>query len=174
MIKTCALAAMLAIGGAAGTAQAQLFSEPYQFHRSGGFDGGPGMSVGYREAIIDEELTGNQPEFFLRDSFGNLLDVQEGPNGLAVVRSRGSTIFPGATAGRGGISLGLAIRIGSSSGGYGYIPDPAAAITSWTSMAAGLTPPPQRWILRGHQPAPIDAWVAQAAVLPPFPETAAQ
>jgi len=174
MIKTCALAAMLAIGGAAGAAQAQLFSEPYQFHRSGGFDGGPGMSVGYREAIIDEELTGNRPEFFLRDPFGNLLDVQEGPNGLAVVRSRGSTIFPGATAGGGGISLNLAIRLGSSSGGYGFIPDPAASINSWTAMAAGLPVPAQRWILRGHQPAPIDAWVAQAVALRPPAATAAQ
>jgi hypothetical protein len=173
MIKTCALAAMLAIGGAVGAAQAQLFTEPYQFHRSGGFDGGPGMSLGYRQAIIDEELTGSQPEFFVRDGFGNLLDVQEGPNGLAVVRERNS-IFPGATAGGGGISLGLAIRIGSSSGGYGFIPDPAHSIDSWTAMASGLPIPPQRWILRGHQPAPIDAWVAQAAALRHPAATAAQ
>lgn len=172
MVRTLALGMMLALGTAAGTARAQLFSEPYQFGR-GGSDG-PGMSIGYREAILDEQLTGAQPEYFVRDGFGRLLDVQEGPNGLAVVRERQSNIFPGATAGGGGISLGLAIRIGSSSGGYGWIPDPAASITSWTAMAAGLPVPPQRWILRGHQPAPIDAWVMQAAALPIPAEPAAQ
>jgi hypothetical protein len=172
MIKSLALGLALAIGGVAGSAQAQLFSEPYQFGRGGGH--GPGMSIGYREAILDEQLTGNRPEFFVRDGFGQLLDVERGPEGLAVVRSRPSTIYPGATAGGGGISLGLAIRIGSTSGGYGFIPDPAASINSWTAMAAGLPVPPQRWILRGHQPAPIDAWIAQAAALRAPAEPAAQ
>ena len=164
MIKICVVGLMLAVSGTVTAAHAQLFNEPYQFGRGG--DGGPGMSFGYREAIIDEELTGAQPEFFLRGPAGNLLDVQELDDGTAIVSTRGSTFLPGA-ASRGVRSLNLAARLGSSSGGgYGFIPDPAASITSWTAMASGLPVPPQRWILRGHQPAPIDAWVMQVAALP--------
>ncbi len=162
MIKTCALGIMLAVGAAVAPAQAQLFNEPYQFNRGG--SGGPGMSFGYREAIIDEHLTGSRPEFFVRGPAGNLLDVEDAGNGLAIVRTRGSTVLPGATV-RGGRSLGLSVHLGTSAGGTGFIPDPAASITTWTAMASGLPAPPQRWILRGHQPAPIDAWVMQAEAL---------
>lgn len=155
---------LLAFGGAVTSAHAQLFSEPFQFNNRG-FEGGVGMSPGYREAIIDEQLTGNRPENLLRAPDGSLLNVTRGPNGLAVVSTRSSTILAG-TANRGVRGFGSFARYGSDSPGFAMLPDPAHSITAWTAMASGLPAPPQRWILRGHQPSPIDAWVNQAANLP--------
>ncbi|MEZ5666508.1 MAG: hypothetical protein R3F55_03555 [Alphaproteobacteria bacterium] len=160
MLKVLVAGIALAAGALVAPAQAQLFNEPFNFSRGGG---SVGMSAGYREAIIDEQLTGNRPEFFLRDSSGALVDVQRGANGLAVVRSRTSTIL-----GAGGRSLrGWNYHALAETGsiGVGMIPNPAASIDAWTAMASGLPVPAQGWILRGHQPSPVNAWVQQAAVL---------
>lgn len=168
MVARLVVGFLLAFGCMVTSAQAQLFSEPFQFNNRG-FEGGVGMSPGYREAIVDEYLTGNTPDNLLRAADGSLLNVTEGPNGLAVVSTRSSTVLAGASS-RGVRGIGNLLRYGSDSPGFATLPDPAHSINAWTAMASGMPVPSQRWILRGHQPSPIDAWVSQVGYLPQVTE----
>jgi hypothetical protein len=152
----------------ASTASAQLQDEPYGF--SGG---GPGLSTAGKQAILTEELTGATPDNLLRRN-GVLLDVTEGPDGVAIVRTQRGAFVPTGSVfdrtaiagGRRGTSDGLDI-VESTTGFAVEITNggrTGATVSGWTaSVSHGLTPAP-RPPVRGDT---IDQWTRQAHTLPP-------
>lgn len=75
-------------------ADAQLLSNrPFAFKNRIG--GGVGMSIGGRQAILNEELFGATPDNLVRGPVGELLDVTEAGRGAAVVNVPGSSFIPG-------------------------------------------------------------------------------
>lgn len=131
--------AAMAVILAAAPAWAQLSTEPYSY-RSGG---GVGMSNAYRQAMMDQEITGSRPRNLLRGADGSLLVVEE-RNGQAVVSNRPSSyVFY-----QGGNLAG--VNIAGAGYGLGF----GSAIDGWTGTRLALTPP-------GVGRSPIDGWVAQ-------------
>lgn len=61
---------------------AQMSNAPFSFRNSPG--GEAGMSVGGRQAIINEKIMDLRPDNLLRAPGGELLDVQKGPGGSAI------------------------------------------------------------------------------------------
>jgi hypothetical protein len=147
-----------ALSGIAGDAAAQLISnKPFEFSRRGG--GGVGMSLGYRQAIIEEKLFNRRPENLLRDATGALLEVERGPSNQAFARQQASPFLPGASAGvarsggsfsvfGGGAGIGFSIGgvgIGAGIGlEYGLL-DSGGTLVSYSSPASS----------------PIDGWISQ-------------
>lgn len=77
-----------------GTAGAQMNNKPFSFRNSP--TGGPGMSQGGKQAIIDEKLFDITPENLQRGSDGTLVDVTEGPGKSVIVFQHGtSSSIPG-------------------------------------------------------------------------------
>lgn len=70
----------------AGSAQAQLSNKPFSFSSGGGPS--VGMSIGGRQAILNEQLTGATPRVLVRDGFGELVDVAPAPGGPAALARR--------------------------------------------------------------------------------------
>ncbi len=86
-------------------AEAQMNNRPYSFKGSSG--GGVGMSLGGRQAILNEEVFDATPDNLLRGPNGQLLDVIEGPGHSALPAFEGGGGFlPGyrGTSFRGGNS----------------------------------------------------------------------
>lgn len=71
----------------AGTASAQLSNQPFSFKNA---NGGLGMSVGGREAILNEKIQGIRPDNLVRAPNGELLEVQKGRDGSAFVSYPGT------------------------------------------------------------------------------------
>jgi hypothetical protein len=76
-----ALVAMALVALAPAPSHAQISNKPFSFSNSGGI----GMSNAGRQAIINQKINGTTPEVLLRDPAGNLLGLDKGPNGLAIV-----------------------------------------------------------------------------------------
>ncbi len=68
---------------------AQMSNQPFSFRNGGGV----GMSVGGREAIINDKILGSRPDNLVRGPGGELLDVQKGPGGVALVSYPGTGQF---------------------------------------------------------------------------------
>lgn len=75
---------------ASGTAHAQMSNKPFVFKNT---PGGIGMSVGGKQAIFNEKFFGEQPHNLVRDSSGNLLDIQNGPGRNVFVSYPGTDLF---------------------------------------------------------------------------------
>lgn len=69
-------------------AGAQMSNAPFSFHNNPG--GGVGMSVGGRQALINEKILGATPDNLVRGPSGELLDVQKGPGGSAITSHPGT------------------------------------------------------------------------------------
>jgi len=137
-------AAALAVALSAMPAWAQWNNQPYSFRAGGGV----GMSTAYRQAYIDQQISGNRPRNLLRGSDGSLLTVTE-HHGQAFV----STPQPNYVINRGGIAAGISIGLG----GVGIL----SPVDSWTGTVVSTLPAP------GTGRPPIDTWVAQLDGLRP-------
>lgn len=127
-------------------ALAQWNNEPYQFRNSGG---GGGFSPAYRQAMLNKELFGREPDNLVRGPDGRLLDVIERDQQAYLVDPEPNFYVPAQRfSSTGGISLFL-----SAGGG-------AATIGGWTSMLDGPGLPNA-----AGRPAtaasPIDSWINQ-------------
>lgn len=162
-IVYAALAVAAVMGCVSGDAAAQLISnQPFEFSRRGG--GGVGMSLGYRQAIIEEKLFNRRPENLLRDATGALVEIERGPSHQAFVRQQASPFLPGASAGRpgrlfgasgGGVGFGLSVG-GFSVGGLGVGYGGGLGL-EYGLLEAGGT-------LVSYSPpaaSPIDGWISQ-------------
>lgn len=145
-----------AMTGAVGsTAHAQFNDRPFSFSAPA-----PevGMSTAGRQAIVNRELRGVSPDTMIRGPRGQLLEVERGPEGLAVVRRPyGDRFIPrtgrrssaGARAGEFNSFFvrfdGLSYRsqIGTPSGATiagwtgnvsGYVTRGGNSVDQWTSM----------------------------------------
>ncbi len=74
-----------------GSARAQMDNKPFSFRNSPG--GGPGMSTGGRQAILNEKIFGSSPRNLQRGPDGRLLDVTRGPRRSAIVSFEGDGGF---------------------------------------------------------------------------------
>ena len=152
----------------AGTASAQLQDEPYGFSA-----GGPGLSAAGKQAILAEELTGATPDNLVRRN-GVLLDVTEGPDGVAIVRTRrGSFVPTGSVFDRTAIAGGRRgasgdLDIVESTTGFAMDVTGAgrtgATVSGWTASVSGGPMPAPRPPFGGDA---IDQWTSQAYTLPP-------
>ena len=137
-----------------GSASGQLDNRPFSFKNSP--NGGPGMSQGGRQAIINEKLFDSTPDNLQRGADGQLVDVTEGPGKSVIVFEHGTnSSIPGfhGTSFRGDNEL---MQVGvfntyfgpfhdsSDFAGYSYAQfHTAALINSWTmNMVAGNVSPP--------------------------------
>lgn len=134
--------AAMAAALAAAPAWAQWNNEPYSY-RSGGSSG---MSTAYRQAYLDQQITGNRPRNLVRGADGSLLSVVE-QDGQAFL----TTPQPNYVVNRGGTAAGISIGVG----GVGI----ASTVDSWTG-AGGVAVSAAR--------TPIDSWVAQLDGLRPI------
>ncbi|HLO75483.1 MAG TPA: hypothetical protein VK196_03405 [Magnetospirillum sp.] len=108
---------------------AQWNNQPYSY-RSGG---SAGISTAYRQAILDQQLTGNRPRALLRGEDGSLLSVLEKDRQAFVavpqpnyVVNRGGAYAGGAYAG----VAGGAVTWGRAS----------APVDVWVGQLEGLRP----------------------------------
>lgn len=130
-----------AVAVMAAPAWAQWNNEPYSY-RSGGSS--LGMSTAYRQAYLDQQISGNRPRNLIRAPDGSLLSVVEKDRQAFLV-----TPQPNYRVNRTGSAAGITFGVG----GIGV----ASAVDGWTGtgMATGAG--------RG----PIDGWVAQLDTLQP-------
>jgi len=136
----CFAVVMAAVVVVAQPAAAQLQNNPYSFKYS---PGGVGMSVGGRQAILNDKLFDARPNVMLRDDAGGLLTLQRGPGDTAIVSVPGGNTIPGYHGrdfrGDNGDSVGVGIfnayftprrdRVG---GAYAVQADSADLVNSWT------------------------------------------
>lgn len=133
-------AMVMAFVMAATPAAAQLQNSPYSFRNSPG--GGVGMSIGGRQAILNDELLGRTPSVILRDPSGQVLSLQEGPDGTAIVSVPGGNFIPGYRGQdfrQGNLAMSVGIfnaffgprrdRVG---GAYAVQADSADLVNTWT------------------------------------------
>lgn len=154
---------LLLLAGAPALAQT---NQPYQ-------PGGVGMSLGYRQGILNDKLLGSRPKSLVRGPNGELLDLQQQGH-QAFLRSPDSGAFiPGARPNSGWI-FGLGTGLGWG-GGY-YQPAFSSGATaryagfsisggnifSWIAMLpAGNGGSHWSGILPTGGGTPINAWIWQ-------------
>ena len=161
------IAAILAVL-AGGGASAQLSNKPFSF---GNNRPGVGMSIGGRQAILNERFTGATPDVLIRDARGELLDIDRTRPGHAAVVSRpGGNFIPGFRradwkGGNLGISVGafnaFFVTRRDDSGGFILIQgESGAMVNTWTSRvvsdAGGI-------VYRADSP--VDVWTGQVSGL---------
>lgn len=89
---TLGLLTFLLVGGSSFLSYAQLDNKPFSF--KGTPDGGIGMSIGGRQAILNQKILGVTPENLVRAPNGVLLDVVKGPGQTAIVSQEGGGTIP--------------------------------------------------------------------------------
>lgn len=166
MIIGVVTAAFVLIGTAA---ESQISNEPYRFRGGASV----GLSNAAREAILRQKLLNETPRDLVRGPSGELLDVQKGPGGSAIVSERGGRIIPGFR-GRplfrsgAGVSVGIfnaffLTRPSDSTGLAAFFSSGAQTRTSiagWTGMVsngvgAGMVP-------AGYSP--VESWTTQVFI----------
>jgi hypothetical protein len=85
--------ATIMVVAAGGAAFAQLNNAPFSFKNTP--DGSAGMSIGGRQAIINEKVLGETPDNLHRAPDGRLLDVTKAPGGSAIASYEGGGFIPG-------------------------------------------------------------------------------
>lgn len=70
---------------------AQPNNKPFSFNTP---SGGPGMSLGGKQTILNKEVFGTTPKNLVRDNDGFLLDVSKEKGGSAIVSYEGGSFIP--------------------------------------------------------------------------------
>lgn len=119
---------------------AQMNNEPYSFKGAGS-----GMSIGGKQALLNQKILGQTPDNLLRSLDGQLLTVDRGPGHAAIVSIPGEGNFlPGYKTdykqGRSDLNAGVFNSFFDSGDGYtGYAlmgaPGTSAVINAWTRYA---------------------------------------
>jgi hypothetical protein len=141
-------------------------NQPFSFGSvtGGSVTGAPtssGMSFAGRQAILNEKIFGSTPRNLVIGPSGALLDVSEGPGGIAVVSEQSSPVIPQFRASFSGIGLG-GFGGGGSSRAFGGTTLSSStftthAISSWIGFVQGRSSIPASVSTRET----IDAWTAQ-------------
>jgi hypothetical protein len=150
------------------TVHAQLNNKPFSF--KGSPDGGVGMSLGGRQAILNKEIFGVTPKNLVRGFDGQLLDVTRGPGHSAIVSHEGGGFIPsyrGSSSFRANedVSVGVFNSYFSPSQGSSATPvlarlTSSAVISTWTArVATGGTP------VSYSPDSSVDAWTGMVHIL---------
>jgi len=89
----CALIVTALIPISTTVVDAQVSNRPFQFNTSG--SSGLGMSIGGKQAILNQELFGATPRNLLRNQSGELVGVESGPRRVPIVTAPGGQFIPG-------------------------------------------------------------------------------
>jgi|GEM_PF-1050456 len=158
------LAAVAALGAGlllSAPAQAQS-SLPYQP------GGGTGLSVGARQAIINDRLFRDRPTVLLRSPSGLLFGLRRENNQALLVSPEGGAVLPGARPnstwptglgtglGWGGISSG-----GNFYAGAGGVGMSGSSLPGWIAML----PAGGGGVFFGNTSTPIDSWIRQLELI---------
>lgn len=81
---------MLMISAFSSVAEAQLNNRPFSFKTP---SGGVGMSLGGKQAILNERIYDSTPRNLSRAPDGSLLDITKGPEGVALASVPGADNF---------------------------------------------------------------------------------
>ncbi|ANK79454.1 MAG: hypothetical protein TEF_00625 [Rhizobiales bacterium NRL2] len=146
-------------------AEAQPIRENFNFR-----GGNQAVSFAHRQAILDQQLRGVTPDNLLRGSDGRLLEVERGPDGVAIVREQvGAAIPTGSVVlssrGADGFSFGVGgfnahFGSGGASGAFVVTPpvggETGDTVNNWVSLVS-----PGAGAAGGR--GAIDTWTRQAA-----------
>ncbi len=144
-VLTFVLAAAVALSLLPAGASAQWNNEPYRFGSNiGAGTGGAGMSMAYRQAILDEELFGRRPENLLRGADGRLLRVIDRDQQAFLAEPEPNFL----------VRQGDRLRV--VTGIYGLGLGAATPIDRWTGT---LNTGAQDWAVTSRSSQPIDAWI---------------
>jgi hypothetical protein len=140
MLKLTALLAVAFAWAIPGPASAQLNNQPYSFGSPGG---GVGMSIGGKQAILNQKLEGSTPDNLYRNMDGILVDVRRGPGGVALTKPlRGGRGADGRSANRGPSRAGEFNTFFVKFDGLPFRTDMAtssgAMVDGWTGNVHGL------------------------------------
>lgn len=132
---------------------------PYQPGRSG-----VGLSLGYRQAILNDKLLGSRPSNLIRGPSGELLDVQRRGSQVFLRDPNSGSYLPGARPYSGWpTGLGTGLGWGGTSQGGGsvrYVGTPGSNSLHWISL---LPSDRGQYSSSGLSPAaggtPIDSWI---------------
>ncbi len=122
-------------------ASAQLISnKPFSFKNSG--NSSVGMSVGGKQAIINDKLLDSRPDNLLRSQSGELLNVQKGADGSAFVsypgtgqfipEYRGTSFKNGSPEMGVGVFNGFFVPMGGNMGIF-YPQNSGVTVSTWTA-----------------------------------------
>ncbi|MEX2630466.1 MAG: hypothetical protein WD341_11070 [Tistlia sp.] len=174
-LSRLSLAALALLGGLAlaQPGQAQLNNQPFSFRTP---DGGPGMSFAGRQAIIDAKLLDARPANLLRGPGGELVSVEKGPGGTAIVRDSSGAPLPGY---RGSSWRGPGDFAGSFNSffvpgpggvgfGFRFATAAGAVIGGWTDLLGASF---RAAVSSYAAESPLNDWIAMVAFLPPLPGT---
>jgi hypothetical protein len=145
--------------------QAQISNKPFSF----GTPGGIGMSNAGRQAIINQKINGAQPEVLLRDAFGNLLGLDNGPGGIPIVTGPDGQALPGYR-GRGwkGSNPALDVRVFNAYFVPGRQQDgPPFTVAATSGQAVDAWTDAVIYGSASGYGSSIDQWVAMAEYLGP-------
>ncbi|PJK29269.1 hypothetical protein [Minwuia thermotolerans] len=143
-------------------AEAQPIRENFNFR-----GGNQAVSFAHRQAILDQQLRGVTPDNLLRGSDGRLLEVERGPDGVAIVREQAAPLIPtgGISFGADGFSFGVggfnAHFAGGGASGAFVVTSPVGGetgdtVNNWVSLVS-----PGAGAAGGR--GAIDTWTRQAA-----------
>ncbi len=172
-LKHCGLLAILLLSLMPATAQAQLNNRPFSFNTP---SGSVGMSLGGRQAIINDKLFNVHPDNLVRGTGGVLVDVAKGPGNSAITFRYGTgesipgfrgTSFRGDNTdmAAGVFNAYFSPSAGKSSGlnTYAHI-HTGATVSTWTARitSGGV---PVSYLGAAN---PVDAWTGQVHSMGPY------
>lgn len=156
----------LVLTGASALAQS---NQPY---RPGG---GTGLSIGARQAIINERLFGSRPTALIRSPGGLLFGIQRENNQALLQSPEGGAFLPGTRPNsRWPTGLGTGLGWGGASFGGGAFYAGSAglgtsgvSLTTWISMlpSGGIGSGQGNRLAVGNTATPIDSWIRQLALI---------
>lgn len=152
----------------ANSASAQISNAPYSFNKGAG----SGMSLGGRQAIINEKLYREHPDNIVRSANGELLDVTKGPGDSAFVSYSGTGNIIAPYRGI-GFSYGSPLM---SAGAFNYFFAPTAStyytaysaparLSSWASVSTWTSSVTSGAPVSFTQGDTVDGWTGQAWML---------
>lgn len=146
----------------ASSASAQVSNTPYS---PGAAQPGAGISLGYRQAILNAKILGQRPRALVKGPSGELLGIRQGERNALVLNPGDGSFITGARPNASwptglGTGLGWSSVVYSSSGGYAAAP--SQSLNTWISLVPsgpnGETSNFGRYIDGGT---PIDTWIMQ-------------
>lgn len=151
------LGAVAVFGFMSTAASAQWNNQPFQFRSQGGIGSGVGMSLAYRQAILENKFTGSRPDQLYRDAAGSLLTVERrGSQALLretvapYVPSHTTTgVFIGGIGGGGGSGTAIYGGLNGVNGlgtWTGTVGDPSTFHVAWANLGPASSSPVNAWI----------------------------
>lgn len=162
-IASTAIIAVAASLACVNLASAQVGNAPYS---PGASRPAAGISLGYRQAILNAKILGQRPRALVRGPSGELLTIQRSGRNALVLNPGDGSYVPGARPNAGwptGLGTGLGWNLVSFSGaGGGYRSAPSQSLNSWISLVpSGPDGNASNLGIFSGGGSPIDTWIMQ-------------